>query len=407
MIVRQHVVATMRDGTRLSADVYRPESEGRCVTILVRTCYTKWLGDFPKHAAFWTSNGFAYVVQDVRGRGDSDGQFYPFAHEREDGSDSIDWIVAQPWSDGRVVMLGGSYLALTQLYAAGSLNRHLVAIVPMSAPSDPDRGFPTCNGMVLPSAALWLATLNGNTNQDLSTIDVAGIFAHWPVISLDTAMGRRLEAWREWIERLGDEPYWEGLSYQRRLGESSQDMLHITGWYDDCLQGSLENFSTLSTRQKLLGDEAPSQALIVGPWTHTGMGERRIGDLDFGANAEVDFNQVRLSWLSARLRKEPSDRPPVRLFVMGRNAWLEGHTWPLAETQYLKFFLHSAGRANTRLGDGALSMRSPGDEPPDSFDFDPTTPVPYSPSLEWRQVGGADECGTLEMRDDVLVYSTA
>src|SRR5579872_152672 len=120
----------MRDGTQLSADIYRPKASRPCTAVLMRTCYTKALHDHPRRGAFWVANAYAYIVQDVRGRGDSDGAFYPLLHERDDGADTIDWISSQPWSDGRVVMIGSSYAGWTQVYAACSGNRKLMALAP-------------------------------------------------------------------------------------------------------------------------------------------------------------------------------------------------------------------------------------------------------------------------------------
>jgi putative CocE/NonD family hydrolase len=404
-IVDHHVQIAMRDGILLSADIYRPSS-GTSTTVLLRSCYTKaakTLGSNRERGAFWTASGYAYVVQDVRGRGDSDGRFYPLVYEGDDGSDTIDWIASQPWSDGRVVMIGGSYPGWTQVYAACSHNRHLVALVPMVTPPDPDRSFPMSHGMIMPAAAAWMATLDGHINQDLSALDLGRAFAARPMIDFDIAIGRHLKPWRDWVSHAVRDDYWERQAYQTRLRHCSQPMLHVSGWYDDCLIGALENFAALSERK--FEGESPAQRLLIGPWLHTTVGLRRSGDIDYGEAAEIDLNQLQRKWFDACVKGEVLEQHPVRLFVMGRNAWIDEKEWPIARTEYVSYYLHSRGRANTSNGDGALSTSLAHEEPADQFRFDPTNPVPYSTSLDFSQVGGPDDCANIELRDDVLVYT--
>lgn len=408
MIVERHVQVPMRDGVLLSADIYRPDSASPCSTVLTRSCYTKAARAFganPDRGAFWTSHGYVYVTQDVRGRGDSAGTFYPLIHETEDGSDTLDWIGAQPWSDGRVVMIGGSYPGWTQLYAACSRNPKLLALVPMVTPSDPDQGFPLAGGMIMPAAGAWMAVLDGHTNQELSGADLDRAYTHRPTIEFDRVLGRHLRPWRDWVAHAVRDDYWTAQAYQTRLLESSQHMLHISGWYDDCLGGALGNFARLSARK--FAAAAPLQRLLVGPWLHGTVGQRRIGEVDYGESAEIDLNRLQLDWFNTCLEPgRPHEQPAaVRLFMMGRNAWVEATEWPLARTRYVPFYLHSKGQANTRNGDGTLSTESPQDEPPDEFRYDPTNPVPYSPNVDFKQVGGPDDCAALELRDDILVYT--
>lgn len=401
--VDHHVQIAMRDGTLLSADIYRPGSPSPCTTVLMRTCYTKAWHPNAERGAFWAANGYAYIVQDVRGRGDSDGRFYPLVHESDDGSDTIDWIVSQPWSDGRVVMVGGSYAGWTQVYAACSQNRALMALAPMVTPADPDRGFPMSYGMIMPAAASWMAMLDGHINQDLSAADLQRALAHRPIIEFDTVVGRHLKPWRDWVSHAVRDGYWDEQAYQARLLGCPQPMLHVSGWYDDCLKGALENFASLSGRR--FKDEAPAQRLLVGPWLHGTLGQRKIGAIDYGEAAEIDLNPLQRDWFDACLKGKSPETAPVQLFVMGRNAWIHEQEWPIARTEYLSYYLHSAGQANTRHGNGTLSTLPPHEEPADQFQYDPVDPVPYSSSLDWRQVGGPDDCANIELRDDVLVYT--
>jgi uncharacterized protein len=395
----------MRDGLHLSAIVCHPDGDGPFPTVLTRSCYTKWAAPLLERSHFWTSAGFTFVLQDVRGRGDSDGVFYPLINEQADGADTLDWIVAQPWSDGRVVMIGGSYGGWTQLYLALTNHPSLVAVSPAATPPDPDRSFPVQHGIPVPSAAAWLATLDGRTNQDLSSCDMPGAFATRPIIDFDRHIGRHLPAWRDWIENAPGTSYWLKQRYQQQLLTSRIPMLHISGWYDDCLIGTLENFSAMTQH----ADEPRARAaqrMVVGPWMHGGIGQRRVAEFDFGSEAEINIAEMQRRWFDNQLKGERDASLPVQLFVMGRNTWLAENAWPPARTSYVPYYFHSGGRANTRNGDGTLSAALPRQELCDRFSYDPANPVPYCSDFDWKQVGGPDDCAELELRDDILVYTS-
>ena len=404
MRIDYNVPVNMRDGTRLSAAVCRPDGTGAYPCVLWRSCYTKWIVPIADRARFWTSHGYALVIQDVRGRGDSDGRFYPLVHEREDGQDTLDWLAGQPWCNGQIVMTGGSYGGWTQLYVASENHPALTAVAPMVTPPDPDRSFPQQCGLISPAAATWMASLDGRTNQSLDTVDVAGAFAAQPAIDLDRRMGRHLEPWRDWVTNPPGSAYWRRQAYQADLLGSRVPMLHISGWYDDCLAGATENYTAMSTRAA--DPEARAgQRLIIGPWMHGTIGQRMLAGVDQGAEAEVDMLDLQRQWFDARRQDLPDTSAPVRLFVMGRNAWIEEREWPLARTRYVPFYLHSTGRANSREGDGSLSTEPPAEEAADRFIYDPDDPVPYATSLDWRQVGGPDDFAEIELRHDMLVYT--
>ena len=394
----------MRDGIFLSGLVCRPDSEGPFPCVLTRSCYTKWNVRLHERMRFWTSKGYVLVVQDVRGRGDSDGIFYPIVTEKQDGLDTLTWIAAQSWSDGRVVMYGGSYAGWTQLYLAPENPAALVAVVPTVAPPDPDRSFPMDHGIPVPSAAAWLASLDGRTNQDLAVCDVQAAFGALPIIDFDRHIGRHLGAWRDWIENAGDTPYWRAQRYQQDLPTSEVPMLHVSGWYDDCLVGTTENFSAM-TRQARQSGARRAQRMMVGPWTHGGIGERRIGDVDYGPQAQINVLDLQHRWFETHLRGEEDPSPPVHLFVMGPNRWMLEHEWPLERTAYIPYYLHSDGAANSRLGNGSLSTVPPDEEPADTFRYDPANPVPYCSNFDWKQVGGPDDFAAIELREDILVYT--
>ncbi len=398
----------MRDGVELSADVYRPDRPGKFPVILVRTPYDNGTAPNLQAGKRWAARGFVYVVQDVRGRGDSDGIFYPLLTEGKDGFDTIAWLAAQPWSNGKVGMMGGSYLGWAQLYAAAEKPPALAALIPAVTPTDPDKSWPMQFGAISPATISWLANISGHTSQDLSELDLWGAYAHRPLRGADRALGRSIKAWQDWLDHPARDAYWDQFAYQSRILDSRIPMLHVSGWYDDVLLGTLQNFANLTSAE--LASARGRQQLLIGPWGHRINAGTRLGDADFGPTALIDYEAVQARWFARWLGGVDNGverEPPVRIFVMGENAWRDESEWPLARTQWTKFYLHSGGKANSRFGDGTLDTLPPAAEPPDHFRYDPANPVPLITDAHFSQVGGPDDYQTIERRDDVLVYTTA
>jgi uncharacterized protein len=399
----------MRDGVTLSADVFRPDAPGRFPVILVRTPYDNASPGYAAQGMFWAKRGYAFVVQDVRGRGESDGEFYPLVHEAEDGYDTQTWCGTKSWSNGNVGTTGGSYLGWTQVYPAGLRNPYLKAMVAIVTPPDPWRNFPLQFGVIQPTTVSWLAYISGKTLQDTSHIDLMEAYRHLPLRDMDLSFGRNIRAWRDWIDHPRLDDYWRRQSFQERLLEATVPILHVSGWYDDVLVGTTENFVNLTTRATT-PEARRKQWLLVGPWGHHVNVGRRIGDIDFGPEALIDLDGLQVRWFDHWLKGDDNgieSTPRVRLFVMGENRWKDENEWPMERTRFARYFLHSGGRANSRLGDGALDTDSPGEEPADSYRYDPKDPVPFITEPNFSQIGGPDDYQAVERRDDVLVYTTA
>ena len=392
----------MRDGITLSADLYRPKGDGRVPVILVRTPYDNGVAAHVAAGKRWAARGYAYVVQDVRGRGESDGEFYPLVTEGDDGVDTIDWLAAQTWSTGRVGMMGSSYLGWVQLYAAVRRPAALKAVIPTVTPPDPDRNFPVQFGAYEPSTLSWLATLAGKTMQDISEHDLRAVYGHRPLYEADRLLGRTLKVWRDWLDHPARDAYWQAQSFQHALKDVDIPMLHISGWYDDVLIGTTENYAL--TRDKA------NQFLIIGPWGHRINQGRRIGAIDFGPTAVVDLEQVYTRWFDRWLKEVQNGverEPKVRYFVMGANRWHTAPEWPLARATPVRYYLSSRGHANSRLGDGRLTRTQPGAQPPDHYRADPDHPFPFVTDDAYSQIGGPDDYAAVETRTDVLVYTSA
>jgi putative CocE/NonD family hydrolase len=422
-VVREfNVRVPMRDGVTLSADIYRPATSDRVPVVLVRTPYTKSTAvyadmkittDYAELGRWWVDQGYAFVVQDVRGRGDSAGIFYPLVNEAADGFDTLAWIGGQPWSSGRVGMIGGSYLGWTQVYTAGQRSPFLKAIIPTVTPPDPDRNLPVRFGVVTLPLAPWLASVDGHTQQDLSPVDIDAVYRSLPLITLDTRMGRNLPVWREWVSHPTHDAYWRAQSYQEKLLKAKVPALHVSGWYDIVQVGTTENFINLS-EQASDPQIRRQQHLLIGPWAHMINAGRQLGAIDFGPDAVIDFRNVQLRWFDHWLKGIDNgvDREPrVRLYIMGANHWVDENEWPIARTTYVKYYLHGKGRANSRWGDGQLSRIAPVAESADHFRYDPTDPAPFLGHLtdftDRNQWPLPDDYRDVEARPDVLVYTSA
>lgn len=398
----------MRDGVELSADVYRPEPSRqgeRFPAIVVRTPYNKATAKIVETGKWFAERGYAIVYMDVRGRGDSDGVFDLYRHDGRDGYDTIEWAAAQPWCDGQVGTMGGSYLGRIQWLAALEKPPHLVTMIVLVVPSDPFVESPI--GTHGPIHLCWLHKVSGRLNQVMEAVDWNKVYEHLPLLTMDEAAGRLQPVWREQLAHPSLDDYWEPLRYQDKFGQIDLPVMHISGWYDDEQIGTPLNFVRM-TENAASPFARQNQKLLMGPWGHQVNTTSKLGEVDFGPQSLIDLRGAQLAWFDRWLKgKEPeAAEAPVRIFIMGENEWRDEQGWPLARTQWTRFYLHSGGSANSRYGDGSLSTERPGDEPPDRYRYDPARPVPFLGEPTSSQIGGPDDYAAVERRDDVLVYVT-
>lgn len=410
--MRLNVPTPMRDGVNISSDIYLPKAEGRFPTVLMRTPYDNNSPPMIEKGRRLANAGYACVIQDCRGRWDSDGVYYPF-REGEDGYDTQEWIGQQPWSNGKIGMAGGSYVGLTQWQSAPYRSQFLTCMAPRVICCD------SYSGLVYPGGAFqlnvmmsWGMRTNGRTAQSIEFHHWTEAFRALPVADMDQLAGRELPFWRDWVQHPVYDAYWEPFNDEQRWGEIAAPALNMGGWYDLYAQHTFINFNGL--RQHGRTPEARQSKLIVGPWPHALSTSPRTGDIDFGAHSMVDLEGFELRWFDYWLKGIDNgivDEPPLRLFIMGINQWRDEHEWPLARTDWQKWHFHSQGHANTLRGDGALAPVAPGDEPVDQFIYDPDYPV--------QTTGGNNCCSphivpwgpydqrAVEMRSDVLCYTSA
>ncbi|MHB1327296.1 MAG: CocE/NonD family hydrolase [Gemmatimonadales bacterium] len=405
-VIRQFAVPVrMRDGVTLIADVYRPAVAHPVPVVLERTPYMRTGAGYAAAGKRWAALGYAYVVQDVRGRGDSEGQFDPLAQEVADGFDTQTWAGQQPWSTGRVGTVGGSYGGWTQTLPAHLNNPAVGAMIPTVTPSDPGGFWPQRRGGLSFGMLEWAMVVEGRTTRALpyELFDLVAAYKTRPIRDADLAIGSRSEIWREYLDRLEDADYWAARSYQHLLPRSTIPMLHVTGWYDGTLGGSLENFAAMRTKGSAAARQ--HQYLVVGPWRHWVAADSRktsLRGVEFGEESRVDLGAMSAAWFEHYLRRGSTDPivwPRVRVFQMGANRWLGGDDWPLGGTRMETYYLDRAGNA------GILTPASPRDDrAADRYSYDPADPTPFLWEVNVDS-GNPDDYRPVEARPDVLVYT--
>ena len=349
----------MRDGVTLRADIYRPNADGKFPVLLQRTPYNKD-GDvgFGLKAA---ARGYVVIIQDVRGRYASEGEWYTFKHEPNDGYDTVEWAAALPYSDGRVGMFGGSYVGATQMLAAIARPPHLAGICPFVTGSNYHSNW-TYQGGAFQQwfNESWTSGLAQNAfNRDVSnrTNATKGIW-QLPVGSYalfnDLADGgvpvsikSHAPYFLDWLAHPSEDAYWKQWSIEAHFSEITVPQLTIAAWYDIFQDGSLRNY--VGVKAHGATDAARrGQRLLVAVGGHAGDGPK-IGDVDFGPDSHFDYEAATLAWYDYLFKDAKNEfaGKPVKIFVMGANQWREEDDWPLARAQATRYFLHSTGKANS------------------------------------------------------------
>lgn len=397
----------MRDGVEISADIYFPAGDGEFPAIVVRTPYGKTDINNVKYGRYFSENGYVMIICDVRGRGDSDGYFTPYINEGRDGYDVIEWVADKEWCNGQVGTMGGSYLARIQWITALEKPPHLKAMISTVVPSDPFVESPT--GVPDPIHLSWSFLVSGRVLQNVEPVNWEEVYGHLPLITMDEETGRKINGWKEAFEHTTFDDYWKPISYQSRLNEIDLPVMHVSGWYDDEQVGTPMNFQGM--RKGAATQEAKErQKLVMGPWPHGVNRSTSLGEIDFGPEALIDLLDLERKWFDRWLKNEDNGidgGSRVYIFVMGENKWREEEDWPLPDTKFTPYYLNSGGRANSRFGDGILSGNKPGnDSSADRYVYDPENPYPFITEQTSAQIGGADNYSAVEMRDDVLVYTS-
>ena len=412
------MAVTMRDGVVLRADVWRPAGDARHPTLVYRTPYDKIPTSTSGIVRKAVERGYAVVVQDVRGRYASDGEFRAYTQEGADGFDTIEWAAAQPWSNGKVGTFGLSYPGAVQWLAAIQSPPHLVAMVPAMTFASPTHFWYT--GGVWDGS--WLEWAWVNMAPDLRrrrnlpgpqttraaraawAKDGAAMQAFLPRLDMPALKGVA-EWYYEWMQHPPYDPWWDWAELTTKYDRVTPAVLNISGWHDEMYGpiGAATNFTGLV--QARGGDAATARTqLVIGPWTHgNDLATTRIGTREMGAAASLDYDALVLGWMDAWLAGADNGvarQPAVRVYAMGAGAWRSGGAWPLPAERRMLFLGGAPVAGHTA---GTLEWAAPAGDVASVFVSDAARPVP---DVHGGAMGAFDYRG-LSARDDVLVFETA
>ncbi len=392
---RDAVAVPMRDGTKLIADLWLPAAPGKYPVITIRTPYgrrAEWT-DAKGIGEYFAGRGYAVLVQDVRGTGDSEGTFAFLFQEINDGYDTIEWSATEPWANGKVASMGPSYVGASQWVTARQKPPHLVCMAPTAAGGLYFNELPYVGGAFGVTWALSWLNRFGNDRIDPKTIDWAKLMKHRPLRTLDSVMGRSLPIYRDFLDHSTLDRYWQKLQYfDADFAATTLPTLTMTGSFDGNQPGALFYWRGIRTKSPA----KDRQYLLIGPWNHhqtwTGGGEK-IGAFEWGKAGVVDYRPIQLAWFDYCLKgSTPTfDYPRARVFVTGSNQWADFTDYPPTRPRPRAMYLRSERR---------LDWQPPGLEPPDRYSYDPKNPTP-GPDQE----AGFDQRAT-HGRPDVLVYTS-
>jgi predicted acyl esterase len=396
----------MRDGIHLAADVFLPSASGRWPAVLIRTPYSRHSPPARGYRIF-VRRGYAVVIEDIRGRYGSQGTFGLISQEAPDGNDTLNWVAAQPWSDGRVAMAGSSYPGLVQWWAAIGGNPHLRAFSPMFSGDDEytDRYYSEGGAFQLGHRLLWFA--ENFPPLPLGPVPLKSYIYHLPLRSADVAAtGQELTLWRLAMDHPSFDSFWQQQSLRNILNRVDAPVLSFGGWFDDYAESDLDAFARLAKAHRLV-------ETWIGPWSHNP--SLRFPTLNFGPETVIGMRSKQAEWFDRWVKKGETPSPGeetavLHIFVMGADIWRIEHEWPLARTHYTPLYLAGEGEANTSSGDGVLNWQLRRKSKADTFTYDPRNPVPTSggsvccePKL--FPPGPLDQ-SAVEERPDVLVYTS-
>ncbi len=400
-----------RDGVRLDADVYYPEGKGPWPVLLMRQPYGRAIASTVvyAHPTWYAAHGYIVVIQDVRGRGTSEGEFELFAHEVNDGYDTVQWAAQLPDSDGQVGMYGFSYQGMAQLYAAQAIPPNLKVLAPAMVGYDLYHDWAYENGALRLQAGLgWAMQLAAETARlkgDESAFNALRMASrslplNGPIVAEPEVLKRYApdSFWHDWLAHGQNDHYWQSL--QPDLANVDLPMLHVGGWFDPYLTGDIRLFKEMAGRSQY------PQHFWVGPWTHIPW-NRKVGEVDFGSEAMNPIDRLQVQWFDYFLKRKASlAQRAVNLFEMGSNCWRCLDAWP-AETAVQKYYLQSSGLAGMREDDGELVVPTLAslESVSDVLVHDPWRPVPaLGGHVSWP--GGSCDRTALDGRSDILTYTT-
>ncbi|WP_202901717.1 CocE/NonD family hydrolase [Bryobacter aggregatus] len=419
--IERHKAVPMRDSVTLYADVYRPSSEGRYPTLLVRTPYGLQRDGVHETMIKFAQRGYSVVVVDNRGRYESGGNWDPFRSEAQDGYDAIEWAAKQNFSNGKVATQGGSYLGHVQWAAASQQPPSLVAMFPALASTNIYANWITHGGafrlsfnygwgVVRMPNRIMLPQYWHTEAYTPEELKYENILWHLPLNTGDLkSAGSEVKHYRDWLAHPSYDSYWKAISDEERMNKMQVPAEVSGGWFDIFLAGTINGY-TMMKQQAATERARKNTRMIIGPWGHGPT--QKYGDVDFGKDAMINQFDEELAFFDHNLKGLDNglDRNlPVKIFYMGVNKWRSEKDWPIPDTNYRELYLGGAGAANSVRGGGTLSFDKPAATQIHQYNYNPEEPV--------LTMGGNNCCGTptpagpkdqrhIEGRNDVLVYTS-
>jgi len=419
--ILRHQPAKMKDGVVLYSDVYLPKEPGKYPTIVVRTPYGVQRPGMHQTMTYFAKEGYAVVLQDVRGRYESEGIWDPFRDEASDGYETIEWAAKQPFSNGKVASQGGSYLGHNQWAAASQKPPHLVAIFPGVASTNIYANWISMGGafrlsfnygwgVVRMPNRIMLPQYWHTDDYMTENLRYENILTHVPLKNGDLeSAGTMVKHYRDWIEHESYDDYWKSISDEERFDQITVPSHTYGGWFDIFVQGTVNGYVGMKNHGATQAARDGAR-MIVGPWGHGA--SKSFGGVDFGDHAYIDMRARELEFYDFHLKGIDNGldkEKPVKIFYMGANEWRHETDWPIPGTKFTPMYLSGDGPANSVRGAGHLSPDKPSNEEQDHYRYDPLLPV--------ETVGGNNCCGTptasgprdqrpIERREDVLVYTS-
>lgn len=394
----RNVMVPMRDGTRLATDIYTPDSAGPHPLVLERTPYNK-----ENATMMWShththllEHGYVVAIQDTRGRFASEGTWYPLQDDgwgaKRDGYDTVEWLGKIPACNGQIGTFGGSYSGNTQYLMAPTKPPGLKCMFVREGSADLTEEWIYRGGVLELGLNLHWGTQESvsaceNRSRYLTRTleeDIEQVYDRLPLLS-----GPQYTDPFQWLKDFlshppEDQTFWDKWNFAKHHSEVDTPILHFGSWYDIFIRATIANFTGLA--EKAVTEKArSSQKLFIGPWMHGPLVSerfmRRVGELDFGPEAVIDFNKLVQRWFDHWLKDEDNGiaaESPITIFEMGTNTWKNFSQWPPPRTQQTKFYFHQGPSASSiSLNDGILSTASPAEnEPADNFEYDPKYPTP-------------------------------
>jgi uncharacterized protein len=414
VVFEPNVAMKTRDGVTLRADIYRPKADGKFPVLINCTPYDKRHPLYIPDGIASAQRGYVFITQDARGRFDSQGEWYPFKYEAEDGYDTVEWAAALPYSNGKVAMTGISYVGVPQLLTAVAAPPHLVAIYPGITASNYHAHWIYQGGAFSQlfsqewAAQFAIGDLAKRLKAAIPSLDSKRSPIEYPLVNVASTkdLGRY---YYDWVAHPRYDDYWKQWSTEEHYEQIKIPALHIGAWYDLFMPGALRNYQGIKEHG---GSPAArsGQRLVIFPGGHAGWRSPKVGEVDFGNGAIFDFTEHGLrwfDWIMKGIDNGMAQEKPVKLFVMGRNIWRQEDSWPLERAKNNRYYLHSRGHANTLNGDGSLNTKGAAEESSDQYIYDPDDPVPTHGGATGGGPGiaGPRDQRAVEARLDVLVYT--